>query len=226
MLESISSVSVFLIQGQMECPCFAIVLAGALLAGISWQEFISTFVLLIGGYYVITVLLLYSSEITNIFKQKKLNLTNTHERENQTDSNESIELMGSVKYGGRQSQNVPREEKSETESLSVVTAQEPEEPITEAATSEADEAVLKSVSTLLEEINTLTEVVAVGSKVECAELFRALLSNYPDLFHTTHEPEITAFIYNSCKEHCEFQIEINEIKTWWPQQENTTVKNQ
>jgi len=193
---------------------------------ISWQEFISTIALLIGGYYVISALLLYSSEITNIFKQKKPNLTNANVRENQTDSNESIELMGSVKYGGRQSENVPREEKSETESLSVVTAQEPEEPITVAATSEAEEAVLKSVSTLLEEINTLTEVVAVGSKDECAELFRTLLSNYPDLFYTTHEPEITAFIYNSCKEHCEFQIELNEVKTWWPQQENTTVNNQ
>jgi|JI8StandDraft_1071087.scaffolds.fasta_scaffold08052_3 hypothetical protein len=193
---------------------------------ISWQEFISTIALLIGGYYVITLLLLYSSEITNIFKQKKPNLTNANVRENQLDSNESIELMGSVKYGGRQSENVPREEKSETESLSVVTAQEPEEPVTEAATSEADEAVLKSVSTLLEEINTLTEVVAVGSKAECAELFRTLLSNYPDLFHTTHEPEISAFIYNSCKEHCEFQIELSEVKTWWPQQENSAVNNQ
>ncbi len=193
---------------------------------ISWQEFISTIALLIGGYYIITLLLLYSSEITNIFKQKKPNLTNANVRENQLDSNESIELMGSVKYGGRQSENVPREEKSETESLSVVTAQEPEEPVTEAATSEADEAVLKSVSTLLEEINTLTEVVAVGSKAECAELFRTLLSNYPDLFHTTHEPEISAFIYNSCKEHWEFQIELSEVKTWWPQQENSAVNNQ
>jgi hypothetical protein len=197
-----------------------------MLESISWQEFISTIALLIGGYYVITTLLLYGSEISNIFKQKKLNLMNTHKRENQTDSNESIELMGSVKYGGRQSENVPREEKSETENLNVVTAQEPEEPIMVAATSEAEEAVLKSVSTLLEEINTLTEVVAVGSKDECAELFRTLLSNYPDLFHTTHEPEITAFIYNSCKDHCEFQIELNEVKTWWPQQENSAVNNQ
>lgn len=196
-----------------------------MLESIAWQEFISTIALLIGGYYVITALLLYSSEISNIFKQKKLNLTNTHERENQTDSNESIDLMGSVKFGGRQSENVPREEKSEAESLNVVTAQEPEEPITEAATSEADEATLKSVSTLLEEINTLTEVVAVGSKAECAELFRTLLSNYPDLLHT-HEPEITSFIYNSCREHCEFQIELSEVKTWWPQQENTGVNNQ
>lgn len=197
-----------------------------MLESISWQEFISTIALLIGGYYIITVLLLYSSEITNIFKQKKLNLTNTNVIENQTASNESIELMGAVRYAHSQTENVPREEKVEAESLSVVAAQEPEEPITEAVTSEKDETVLKSVSTLLEEINTLTEVVAVGSKAECAELFRTLLSNYPDLFHTTHEPEITAFIYNSCKEHCEFQIELKEVKTWWPQQESTGVNNQ
>lgn len=197
-----------------------------MLNSISWQEFISTIALLTGGYYVITVLLLYSSEITNIFKQKKLNLTNTNVRENQTESNESIELMGSVRYGSSQSENVPREEKVEAESLSVVAPQEPEEPITQVVTSEADEALLKSVSTLLEEINTLTEVVAVGSKEECAELFRTLLSNYADLSRTAHEPEITAFIYNSCKEHCEFQIELNEVKSWWPHAGDTAVKNQ
>lgn len=197
-----------------------------MLESISWQEFISTIALLIGGYYFITVLLLYSKEITNIFKQKKLNLTNTNVRENQTDSNESIELMGSVRYASSQSENVPREERVEAESLSVVAAQEPEEPITEAVTSAADDALLKSVSTLLEEINTLTEVVAVGSKEECAELFRTLLSNYADLSRTAHEPEITAFIYNSCKEHCEFQIELNEVKSWWPHAGSTAVKNQ
>lgn len=197
-----------------------------MLESISWQEFISTITLLTGGYYVITVLRLYSKEITNIFKQKKLNLTNTNVREHQTESNESIELIGSVRYPSSQSENVPREEKVEAERLSVVAAQESEEPITEAATSEADEALLKSVSTLLEEINTLTEVVAVGSKEECAELFRTLLSNFADLSRSAHEPEITAFIYNSCKEHCEFQFELNEVKSWWPNSENTAEKNQ
>ena len=197
-----------------------------MLESISWQEFISTIALLIGGYYVITVLLLYTKEITNIFKQEKLNLTNTSVREKQTGSNESIELMGSVRYASSQSENVPREEKVEAESLSIVAPQEPEEPIAEAVTSEADEALLKSVSTLLEEINTLTEVVAVGSKEECAELFRTLLSNYSDLSRTAHEPEITAFIYNSCKEHCEFQIELSEVKSWWPNSENTAVTTQ
>lgn len=197
-----------------------------MLESISWQEFISTIALLIGGYYTITVLLLYSKEITNIFKQKKPNLTNTNVRENQAESNESIELIGSVRYASSQSENVPREEKVEAESLSLVAEQEPEEPITEAMTSAADDALLKSVSTLLEEINTLTEVVAVGSKEECAELFRTLLSNYADLSRTAHEPEVTAFIYNSCKEHCEFQIELNEVKSWWPHAGNTAAKNQ
>jgi hypothetical protein len=197
-----------------------------MLESISWPEFISTIALLISGYYVIIVVLLYSTEITNIFKQKKLNLTNTNVREKQMDSNESMELMGAVKYTHAQTENVPREEKIEAENLSVATAQEPEEPITVSMTSKEDEALLKSVSTLLEEINTLTEVVAVGSKEECAELFRTLLSNYPDLTRTAHEPEIAAFIYDSCKEHCEFHIELNEVKSWWPRAGSTEVNNQ
>src|SRR5690606_40519277 len=105
---------------------------------ISWQQFISTTTLLIGGYYAITVLLLYSSEISNIFKQKKTKLTNPKVRENQTDSNESIELMGSVRFTASQSENVPREEKVEAERLSISAAHETEEPIT-VAVSEKEE---------------------------------------------------------------------------------------
>lgn len=194
-----------------------------MLDSISWQEFISTIALLIGGYYVITTLLLYSSEITNIFKQKKLYPTKTNVRENQSDSNESIELMGSVKRAALQYENVPREEKVETESLRVAAAQEHEEPIQEATSNEEDDAVLKSVTILLEEINTLTEVVSVGTKEECALLFQTLLSNYTHLLNTSYEREITSFIYNSCKEHCEFHVEPNEVKSWWPQQDGTAV---
>lgn len=192
---------------------------------ISWQQFISTIALLIGGYYVITVLLLYSSEISNIFKQKKVKFTNTKVNEHQSDSNESIELMGSVRFTASQSENVPREEKVEAESLSVAAAREPEEPMAVAA-SEAEEALLKSVSTLLEEINTLKDVVAMGSKEECAELFRALLSNYSDLSQSAHEPEITAFIHSACKAQGQFQIELSEVKSWWPNVGATATNNQ
>lgn len=180
---------------------------------ISWHQFISTTALLIGGYYFITVLLLYSSEISNIFKQKKTKLTNPKVREHQSDSNESIELMGSVRFTASQSENVPREEKVEAESLSVAAAHEPEEPMA-VAVSETEEMLLKSVSTLLEEINTLKEVVDMGSKDECAELFRTLLSNYADLSQSAHEPEITAFIHNACKAQGQFQIELSEVKSW------------
>lgn len=192
---------------------------------ISWQEFISTTALLIGGYYFITVLLLYSNEISNIFNQKKTKLTNSKVREHQTDSNESIELMGSVRFTASQSENVPREEKVEAESLSVAAAHEPEEPMV-VAVSETEEMLLKSVSTLLEEINTLKEVVGMGSKDECAELFRTLLSNYADLSQSAHEPEITAFIHNACKTQGQFQIERSEVKSWWPNVEATATNNQ
>lgn len=192
---------------------------------ISWQQFISTTTLLIGGYYAITVLLLYSSEISNIFKQRKANLTSAKVREHQSDSNESIELMGSVRFAASQSENVPREDKVETESLSVVATREPEEPMA-VAPSETEEVLLKSISILLEEINTLKEVVAMGSKEECAELFRTLLSNYSDLSQSAHEPEITAFIHNACIAQGQFQIELSEVKSWWPNLEATATNNQ
>lgn len=192
---------------------------------ISWQQFISTTALLIGGYYVITVLLLYSSEISNIFKQKKTKLTNPKVREHQTDSNESIELMGSVRFTASHSENVPREEKVEAERLSIAATHEPEEPMT-VAVSETEEVLLKSVATLLEEINTLKEVVGMGSKDECAELFRTLLSNYADLSQSAREPEITAFIHNACIAQGQFQIELSEVKSWWPNLEATATNNQ
>jgi FtsZ-interacting cell division protein ZipA len=196
-----------------------------MLNSISWQEFISTTALLIGGYYVITVLLLYSNEISTIFKQKKTKLTNPKVREHQTDSNESIELMGAVRFTASHSENVPREEKVEAESLSVAAAHEPEEPVA-VAVSETEEMLLKSVATLLEEINTLKEVVGMGSKDECTELFRTLLSNYADLSQSAHEPEITAFIHNACKAQGQFQIELSEVKSWWPNLEATAANNQ
>lgn len=193
---------------------------------ISWREFISTMVITGSGYYVITALLLYRSEIAGIFKQKKLNLTHTGQRVKQTDSDELTALMGVVKYATRQSESVPREEKVGAEGLSVVPPLEPEEPVKETIAGKTDEGVLTSASNLLDDINTLTQAVASGSKKECAELFRTLLSNYADLVHTAHEPEITAFIYNSCNRHCEFQIELSEVKSWWPNPGTAAINNQ
>lgn len=187
-----------------------------MLQSISWQEFISTIALFTGGYYVIAVLLLYSREIDNFFRQKKANLTTKEVGEDQVISNESFSLIGSVKNDRVEIENVPRGAKIESENLRILGMAEPEESISGSVTNDTDATLLKSISRLTEEVQTLTSVVAHGSKEDCAELFRTLLSNYSDLVHTKHQPEITALIYNSCKEHCQFQIDLDEVKSWWP----------
>lgn len=186
-----------------------------MLQSISWQEFISTIAIFTVGYYIIAVLLLYSREIDNFFRQRKPNLTTKGLGDNQVISNQSFSLIGSVKKGQGQIENVPREARTESENLRILGMAEPEEQISDSVITNTETA-LPSLSRLTEEIKTLTGVVAHGSTEECAELFRTLLSNYSDLEHTMHQPEITALIYHACKEHCQFQIDLNEVNSWWP----------
>src|SRR5690606_2173350 len=96
---------------------------------ISWQEFFYTVALVVGGYYIITILLLYSSELANIFKQKKRNFTNGEVSQDQTSSNDLNDLMGAVRYVAPRELNVPREEQISSENIIAVPSKEPEEPI-------------------------------------------------------------------------------------------------
>ena len=194
-----------------------------MLKSISWYDFISTITFLVGGYYMITALLLYSREVRSMFTQRKPVKANL--AENKRPSDEPGELMGAVRSDLDHTEHIGREVKVETESLQVVAAEEQEEAVTLVGTNDAEETIRRSVGTLLEEINTLKEIVAVGTREECAELFRTLLSNYPDLAASAHEPEITAYIHNVCSEHGQFQIEQNEVNSWWPQAEETKSIN-
>ena len=94
---------------------------------ISWQEFLTAISLIVGGYYAISTLLLYGAEITSIFKQEKSKSTQPEVSEDQNDSNESNDLMGSVKY--ETGVNVPHENLIESSELNVQEAKEADEPI-------------------------------------------------------------------------------------------------
>jgi FtsZ-interacting cell division protein ZipA len=74
---------------------------------ISWQEFLIIIAVAITGYYVITTLLLYSGEITRIFKQKESKQIDSDTHDDQSGSNETNDLMGKIKY--ETEVNVPRE---------------------------------------------------------------------------------------------------------------------
>lgn len=197
-----------------------------MLESISWQEFISIIATLTGGYYVISTLLFYSAEISYIFKQKKLNLTFSKPTRDQNDSNESNDLMGRVRYESHEQQNVPREDQIEIDDLILAPFNGADEPITVSYEDSPEGKLVQTVSTLFEEIKSLIEIISSGSRDECVTLFQTLLSNYPQLTDTESQGVINRFIYDQCKKHCEFQVDLNEINSWWPQRESQVNKNQ
>lgn len=179
---------------------------------ISWQEFLSATALLVAGYYVIATLLLYRNEIKNIFNQKASKNIDEDVNDEQSDSKESNSLMGGIKYESLTQGNVSREQVSATEEISFAPLAEADEPID----ATLNNAINRFVSTLLTEIESLLEVIAKENKIETATFFKALLYNYPQLVATDYEDEISQHIYEALKQTCEFHLELNEVKSWWP----------
>jgi FtsZ-interacting cell division protein ZipA len=195
-----------------------------MLESISWQEFISTIVLLIGGYYLITILLLYSTEINNFFKQKKLTPSGTETKSDQNDSNESDNLMGSVRYENRAAQTVSREETANAEDIDVVLSHEDEEAIS--AVDVGQEQMENDLASIQLEIHSLIEVLSERSKEESISLFKTLLSNYPRFIGTSHQQQLSQMIYDACKEAGPDHFELSEIDSWWTEPEDTSSHNQ
>jgi hypothetical protein len=189
---------------------------------ISWQDFFSAITLLVAGYYVITTLLLYSNEIKNIFNQNASKLIDEDVSDEQSDSNESNALIGGIKYESLTQVNVSREQISTTEEISFAPLAEADEPID----ATLNNAINRFVSTLLTEIGSLLEVIAKENKVETATFFKALLYNYPQLVATDHQDEISQHIYDALKQTCEFHLELNEVKAWWPVRTPKSDNNQ
>lgn len=191
---------------------------------ISWQDFLTVMAVAVGSYYAITVLLLYSSEITNIFRQKESKQFSSEATEDQIDSIESNDLMGKVKY--ETEVHVPREKNVSSEELQVQSLNEIEESITTSVSVNSDTLLIGTIADLLQEAKVLAEVVSDSSKEEAVSLFKSLLSRYPQLAATHYREAVSLFIYDSCKQHCEFDLEPKEIKSWWSEIEDTKKDNQ
>lgn len=184
-----------------------------MLESISWHEFITTVAILLGGYYMITALLLYRREITSIFKQKKSIRSGSEVKADQNDSNESNDLMGTVRYENRELKNVPREEVSSTEEIQVAPLREEEDPLY--AVDLVEESLKNDFASIQSEINSLMQVVSQLSKEECASMFRTLLSNYPQFLATTYQVQISQLIHDAFKDVDVHHFELNEINLWW-----------
>lgn len=180
---------------------------------ISWQEFLTAISLIVGGYYVITTLLLYADEITSIFKQNKSNSIDQEVSEHQNDSNESNDLMGKVKY--ETGVNVPHENLIESSELNVQEAKEADEPIKSIDPREEMMAGFSKV--LQEEIATLATEFYASAEGEIILVFKSLLSVYPQLVRTPYKDSLNLLIYDSLKANSAFHPELIEINSWWPQ---------
>lgn len=191
---------------------------------ISWQEFLTTIAVAVGSYYAITTLLFYSSEITNIFKQKQSKQIASEATEDQNDSIESNDLMGKIKY--ETEVNVPREKSVFAEELQVQSSNEDEETVIGSTSKNSDTLIIGTIADILQDIKALAEVVKDSSKEEAVSLFKSLLSRYPQLAGTHYHEAVSLFIYDCCKQQCEFDLEPKEIKSWWPEVENSSNDNQ
>ena len=127
--------------------------------------------------------------------------------------------MGGVRYESPEHQNVPREEQIEVDELVIASLTETEESIAVSFEDSPEGKLTQTVSTLYDEIKSLIEIISSETKEECVTLFQTLLSNYPQLTGTGSQEVINRFIHDQCKKHCEFQVELNEINSWWPQLE-------
>ncbi len=191
---------------------------------ISWQEFLTVITGVVICYYAISILLLFSSEIINLFKQKQSKQITPETIEDQYDSSESNELMGKVKY---ETETSPTREKSiSSEELQIQSIDETEEVIELSSVKPSDAILLGTIADFLQEIKALTEVVKDSSKEEATALFKSLISRYQQVGDTHYKDALNIFIYDSCEQHCAFNLELKEIIVWWPEAEKMSIHNQ
>jgi hypothetical protein len=194
---------------------------------ISWQDFLIVIVVAISSYYIITSLLLYSGEITHIFKQKESKQIDSDAHDDQSGSNERndpSDLMGKIKYETQV--NVPREKSVTSEELQFQVSNENEEIIVPVQSNQTDTLLIGTIADLLQEIKALAEVVSTSNKEESVSFFKSLLQRFSKLRGTHYEDAVNMFIYNSCKEQCSFDLQPNEIKSWWIAEESNSTSNQ
>ena len=183
-----------------------------MLNSISWQEFFQTVIVAVGGYYAISILLLYSKDITQKIQAFKTRSVKTEPQSRATDL---INLMGAIK----------NEQPSEAISSNQKVVSSAEISISENASNTAakyleDASLIGTVSDLLQEIKVIADMIAEseGNKEDAASAFQALLKNYLHLSATKYQDAIDLVIYDHCKNQCALQVEMSEIKSWWPQE--------
>lgn len=184
-------------------------------SSITWELFLSTVVVIFGGYYSITTLLLYHNEIIHWVKsggQKSVMKVASTEIHAQSDG-----MMGSIRNESVQ------ELRSFTASAEEINASSSDEEIDEIQsfkTLSTDSLLIGSVADLLQEIKTLIQLIVEcrSEKAECISLFRTLLLRYFHLKDTTYQHVINMYIADAIMNQVEFSLTFTEIKFWWEEE--------
>lgn len=202
-----------------------------MLQSISWQEFLTAVSLILGIYYTISTLLLYSGEITSIFKQKKRNSIDESGSIGQSDSNESNDLMGKVKY--MTTVNVPHEKSVDAEDVTVNNSDEQnlkvhddaEESITISIPDTPETTLTKAVSELLKQAKSILTEFPPRDKEEALLVFNPLFSKFPQLIGTNFQDEVNEFIHSALSSNTDIQFDLNDIKSWWADESKNEETN-
>ncbi len=180
-----------------------------MLQSISWLEFFTTIGLIVGGYYVITGLLLYSKEIGSFLKNKSRR--SPFDQSSPTPLQQTDQLVGVAKTESFNGIGL-REVTISAEEVSVSESQVAEEPIDVTSITVTVE---DDVASLTSEIEALVRIVSHSSRDESLPLFQSLISRYSSLVDTDHVESLSQLLHDKVSEHCNFQIDVDEIRGWW-----------
>ncbi len=183
-------------------------------SSITWEIFLTTVVVLIGGYYGITILLLYHQEIILWVKTWEQQPVVSPQSTKVTASSHSV--MGSIQ---QESLQAVRSTVSPAEEINVASDDEVPDTVTspEVLSLTSDHLLISSVSDLLQEVKTLSQLMAEckSDKAEGESLFRTLLLRYPHLRTTTFRDPINLFIIDAARNQFAFDLSLSEINSWW-----------
>ena len=171
-----------------------------------------TLTVLISAYYVISGILLYSTEIKAFFKGQKESESREDRETHRSDDRD--EIMGRTRLSD--DETVSRAESFTSEELNFSELQEAEEPFQ----TDTESLLVGTVSDLLQELKAIAEKISGWNKDEGLPLLREVLRKYPQLIGTQYQDSINLFIMNSCLEQVDWELSPEEVEILWPSKES------
>jgi hypothetical protein len=172
---------------------------------ISWQQFLTTMVIMLAAYYGLAIPGLYYKEILQWIKngQKPPVAPETEEH-----------IVNLVRKIQPDTARPSRKEIVTSEELIFAPTQKPD---SEFNNSDPDRIISGSVADLLQEINTLADSIVEnsGASEEAAAMFQSLLARYPAIKASALREAVTLVLHTTCKDTCHFDFDLQEIKKWW-----------